>query len=202
MKSTKVLSPANMAKIAILSAVAFILMEFEIVIPFTPPFYKLDASEVVIMIGAFAMGPVAGIWMEAIKNILNAIIFGTHTAYVGELAAFVMGCAYVVPASMIYQKSKSIHSAIKGMTIGGILSTIVGALTNYFVLIPAYIYFMGFTMEGIINMCNGVNPYFTIDSLWGVILLGTIPFNIIKWVIVSVLVRLLYKHVSPIIKKF
>lgn len=202
MKSTKVLSVANMAKIAVLSAVAFILMEFEILVPFTPPFYKLDPSEVVIMIGAFAMGPAAGIWMEAIKNVLNAVIFGTQTAYVGEFAAFVMGCAYVVPAAYIYNKNKSISSAVKGMAIGSVVAIIVAAIMNYFVMIPAYIYFMGFTMEAIIGMVNNINPYASIDSLLGVILVGTVPFNVVKWIVVSILVRMLYKHVSPIIKKF
>lgn len=201
MKSTKVLTTRNIAKIAVLSAVAFILMEFEIVIPFMPLFYKLDASEVVIMIGAFAMGPVAGIWMEALKNILNALIFGTHTAYIGELAAFVMGCAYVVPAAMIYQKNKSISTAIKGMVVGGVISTVVGMLTNYYVLIPAFVKFTNLSIDAIVGMCNGVNPYVTIDSLWGVILLGTLPFNLLKWLVVSILVRLLYKHVSPLLKK-
>lgn len=202
MKGTKVLTIANMAKIAVLSAVAFILMEFELVIPMMPPFYKLDASEVVIMIGAFAMGPVAGIWMEAIKNILNALIFGTQTAYVGELAAFVMGCAYIVPAAYIYNKHKSINSAVKGMIVGGIISTIVGMLTNYYVLIPAFVYFgANLTMDIVIQMCN-INPFVQIDSLWGIIVIGTLPFNVLKWSVVSILVRLLYKHVSPLIKKY
>lgn len=201
MKNTKDLSVVNMAKIAVLSAVAFILMEFEIVVPFTPPFYKLDPSEIVIMIGAFSMGPTAGIWMEAFKNVLNAIIFGTQTAYVGEFAAFVMGCAYVVPAAYIYKKNKSISSAVKGMVVGSVVAIVVAAVMNYYVMIPAYIHFMGFTMDAIIGMVNSINPYASIDSLLGVILVGTIPFNVVKWIIVSILVRLLYKRVSPIIKK-
>lgn len=200
--SSRTLTTRNITKIAILSVVAFILMEFEILIPFTPPFYKFDASELVIMIGAFVMGPVAGIWMEAIKNLLNAIIFGTTTAYVGEFAAFVMGCSYIVPAAYIYKKHKDIKSAIIGMLCGSVIATIVSAITNYYVLIPAYMYFMGLTMESIVSMSNSMNPYVTISNLWGVILLGTIPFNIVKWSIVSILVKVLYKHVSVVLKKF
>ncbi|MBR3693042.1 MAG: ECF transporter S component [Erysipelotrichales bacterium] len=200
--SSRTLTTRNITKIAILSLVSFILMEFEILVPFTPPFYKLDVSEVVIMIGAFAMGPIAGIWMEAIKNLLNAMIFGTTTAYVGEFAAFIMGCSYVVPAAYIYQKHKDIKSAIVGMLCGSVSATIVSAITNYYIMIPAYIYFMGFTMEQIISMSNSMNPYVTIENLWGVVVLGTIPFNIVKWSIVSILVKVLYKHVSVILKKF
>ena len=194
-----VLTVKNMSKIAILSAVAFILMVFDFALPFLPPFYKFDFSEAVVMIGTFAMGPIAGVWIEGIKVILNAFIHGTQTAYIGDFAAFFMGIAYIIPAGMIYQKEHSIKGAIKGMIAGTLITTIVAMITNYYLLLPAYVTFAGFTMESIIAWTNSINPFIT--DIFTLIIIGTLPFNLIKWTIISVVVKLLYKHVSPILKK-
>ena len=145
------------------------------------------------------MGPVAGVWIEGLKVLLNAILHGTQTAYIGELAAFIMGVAYIVPAGVIYQKEHSAKGAIKGMAVGTVITTIVAMLTNYFFLLPAYVKFAGFTMEAIIAWTNSINPYIT--NVFTLIVLGTLPFNLIKWIVISILVKLLYKHVSPILKK-
>lgn len=198
-KRNKVLTTKNMAKIAILSAVSFVLMAFDFALPFMPPFYKFDFSEILVLIGTFAMGPVAGVWIEGLKVLLNAILHGTQTAYIGELAAFIMGVAYIVPAGVIYQKEHSAKGAIKGMAVGTVITTIVAMLTNYFFLLPAYVKFAGFTMEAIIAWTNSINPYIT--NVFTLIVLGTLPFNLIKWIVISILVKLLYKHVSPILKK-
>lgn len=199
MNKQSFLTTRNLAKIAILSAISVILMTFDFALPFLPPFYKFDLSEAVILIGAFAMGPLAGVWIEGLKVVLNAVLTGTQTAYVGEFAAFVMGIAYVIPASMIYKKEHTIKGAVKGMILGTVFASIVALLTNYYLLLPAYVKFAGYTMEAIIAWTHSINPY--INDLFGLILLGTLPFNVIKWVTISVIVKVLYKHVSPILKK-
>jgi len=91
--STKVLT-----RIAILSAVAFILMLFEFPLPFIPFFYKMDFSEAAVLIGGFAMGPGAAVVIEALKNLLYFWIHGSMTGGVGEIANFIVGCALCVPA--------------------------------------------------------------------------------------------------------
>ena len=93
----------TLAQIAMLGAVATVLMLVEFPLPFiAPPFYELDFSEVPILVGAFAMGPLAGVAIEAIKILLNFVINGTITAGVGEFANFILGCAFLLPASLIY----------------------------------------------------------------------------------------------------
>src|SRR5574344_812846 len=121
-KRTNVKSGTNvrtMVQIAMLSAVATVLMLVEFPLPFiAPSFYELDFSEVPVLIGAFAMGPLAGAIIELIKILLNFVLNGTMTAGVGELANFLMGCAFVVPAGIIYKKSKTKKNAVIGMVTG------------------------------------------------------------------------------------
>ena len=139
MKQNKTLNLRNMVLIAMLSAVAFVLMFLEIPLPFiAPAFYELDFSEVPVLIGTFSMGPVAGIVIELLKNLLHILIKGTSTAYVGELANFLVGCALVVPAGLIYQKAKSKKHALAGMSVGTVLMVAAGSLVNAYILLPWY----------------------------------------------------------------
>ena len=114
----KLLTTRNIAKIAILSAIAFILMLIEFPLPFAPSFYKMDFSEVAVLMGGFAMGPWAAVVIEALKIVLHLLFKGTITMGVGELANFLIGCALCMPAAWIYKKHKSRSSAIKGMAVG------------------------------------------------------------------------------------
>ena len=116
-----------------LSSVASILMLIEFPLPFiAPPFYQLDFSEIPVLIGAFSMGPMAGILIEMIKIILNLCINGTMTAGVGELANFVIGCALVLPAAFIYKRKKTKKAAIVGLVTGTVFMTIFGCFINSF----------------------------------------------------------------------
>jgi riboflavin transporter FmnP len=194
----KLMTTKNMAKMGILGAVAGLLMLLEIPLPFAPSFYEVDLSEVAVLLGAFAMGPIAGIIIEAIKILINFVITGTTTAGVGELANFIIGCVsrscrYYVP------ESKNVRNEIIGMLAGIICMTIAGAILNYFVLIPVYAKAFGMPIDTIIAMGTKLNP--KIDSLWDLILLANVPFNIIKGVLSSLLTFLLYKRLSPILHK-
>ncbi|MBR2770150.1 MAG: Gx transporter family protein [Solobacterium sp.] len=187
------------AKIAVLAAVAFVLMLVEFPLPFVPPFYKLDFSETAVLIGAFAMGPLAGVIIEAIKIVLNILFTGTQTAYVGEIANFLIGISFCLPASLIYQKYKTRENAVKGLAIGGLTMIIVGLLMNALVLLPAYSYFYHMPMDALIGMGTKLMPL--IHDRFTFVLFATSPFNLIKAILVSLITMLLYKRISPLLHR-
>lgn len=190
-------SVRTLTKIAVLSAVAFVLMYFDFPLPFIPSFYKLDFSETAVMAGGFAMGPGAACAIEGLKILLKILFKGTDTAYVGELANFLIGCAYVLPASFLYRKKKTKQQALIGLVAGTLCMTAVGVIINYAVLLPAYSFFYQLPMDVLIGMGTALIPAIT-DKLTFV-LLATTPFNIIKGILVSVLTVLLYKRISPLL---
>ncbi len=187
-----------LVKVSVLAAVAAIIMLLEFPLPFAPTFYKLDLSEVAVLIAGFALGPLAGVLVEFIKILLNLLMDGTTTAFVGEAANFAIGVSFILPASLIYKYKRSLSGAIIGMSAGTVTLVIAGAFINYFVMIPAYARFM-IPMETILSISNGVNG--NIESLFDLILFATVPFNLVKGLACSLLTGLLYKRVSPILKK-
>ncbi len=188
----------KMVQIGMLSAVAVILMLFEIPLWFAPSFYKIDLSEVPVLIGAFAMGPLAGAAIELIKVLLNLLINGTTTAGVGEFANFLIGCSFVVPAGLIYSKAKTKKNAIIGMAVGAIFMAVVGCILNAFVLLPAYAAAFGMPISAFVEMGSAVNGFVT--SLPTFVIFAVGPFNLLKACVVSVIVALIYKRISPILK--
>ncbi len=185
------------AKIGILSAVAAVLMLFELPLWFAPPFYKLDFSEIPILIGSFALGPVAGVIMELLKNLLNLLMDGTTTAFVGEFANFVTGCAFVLPAALIYKHKKSLRSALIGLTLGTVSLVLVGAAMNYYILVPTFSELYHLPLEKIVAMGTAVNA--SISDLKTLIIFAVMPFNLLKSVACSAVTLLLYKRVSKIL---
>lgn len=189
----------TLAKIAVLGAVAFVIMLLEFPLPFVPSFYKLDFSETAVLIGGFALGWLPAVCIEALKIVLNLLFTGSTTAYVGELANFLIGCSFVVPAAVIYGKNKSRSTAVKGLLAGGLCMIVVGALMNGLVLLPAYSYFYHMPMEVLIGMGSALIP--AIQDRLTFVLFATVPFNLVKAVLVSVLTMLLYKRVSPLLHR-
>ena len=194
-QTKKRLSVSMMTKIAMLSVLAFILMQFELILPMFPSFLKIDVSDLPAVIGAFAMGPFAGIAISAIKNMLH--LFQTSTGGVGELANFFVASAMIVPASVIYMKNKTKKSALMGLIVGTVIMAIAGGFANYFVLIPFYTAFM--PIDTIIELGTVVNP--SIVSLETLVIFGNVPFNIVKGLVLSILTLVLYKRISPILHK-
>lgn len=181
---------------AMLASLSAVLMIIEIPMPFiAPPFYKLDFSEVPVLIGSFSLGPIAGVVIEAIKILIKFIIKGTQTGGVGELANFVIGCALVVPASFIYKYKKTKLSAVIGMAISIIVMAVAGVLLNAYLLLPAYSAFI--PIEQIVQMGKDIFPIVTDTLTFCVFCVA--PFNLIKGVIVSVITTLIYKPLSRII---
>ena len=189
----------KMAKIAILAAIAVIIMLFEIPLPFAPAFYKIDLSEVVVLLGSFAMGPVAGILIEALEILLNLLLNGTDTAGIGELANFLIGLSFVLPAAAFYFRKKTLKHAVLGMVMGTLIMTLVGTAMNYYLLIPAYSHFYGMPIDALIGMGTAVNSH--IVDLKTLVFFATAPFNLVKGFVSSLLVLLTYKKLSPILHK-
>ena len=166
-------------KISLLSAIAVILMYMDFPILFLPfPWLKIDLSDVPALMGGFAFGPLAGILIELLKNLLILIVKGTGTGFVGETANFIIGISLVAPAALIYNRNKSKKRAIIGMIVGSLTMQVIGIIANVFFLIPAY----GMQMS-------------TSESIYYVTA-GLLPFNGIKAVIVSYVTYILYKKVS------
>ena len=188
----------TMAQIGMLSAIATVLMLFEIPLPFAPSFYEIDFSEVPILIGSFAMGPLAGAAIEFIKILLNFAINGTLTAGVGEIANFLIGCSLVVPAAMIYRKKHTRNGALLGMVTGTVFMTIVGCFMNAYILLPAYAKAFGMPLDALVGMGTAVNKHITDIKTFVILAVG--PFNLPKGTLVSLIVFLVYKKISPILK--
>ncbi|MDW7668871.1 MAG: ECF transporter S component [Bacillota bacterium] len=184
-------------RVAILSAAAFALNYIEFPVPLFPAFLQLDFSDIPALVGAFALGPLAGVVIEFIKNILHLIFKWNIGSPVGELANFIVGVALVGTAGFIYKKRKTKQNAIKAMIVGIIVMAVAGGVMNYFVLLPFYTRFM--PIEAIIEMGAAVNNRIT--SLKDLVIYAIIPFNIFKGVIISVITGLLYKKLSPVIHK-
>jgi riboflavin transporter FmnP len=184
---------------AMLSAIAVILMYFDFPIPFIAPgFYKIDFSEVPVLIGCFTMGPLAGVGIELIKNLLHIVISGTQTAGVGEVANFLIGCAFIVPAGLIYHKKHTRTGALIGMASGTVLMTVIGGLMNAYVLLPVYAKAFGMPLNALVEMGTAINAKIT--SVSTLILFAVTPFNLLKGVLVSLIVFLIYKKISPIFR--
>lgn len=188
----------NLTQIGMLSAVAVVLMLFEIPLPFAPSFYKIDFSEVPVLIGCFAMGPMAGVAIEFVKILLNLFLNGTITAGVGELGNFLIGCSLCIPASVIYRKVHSRRGALVGMAVGTLCMTGIGCVVNAYLLLPAYVKAMGLPMENIVGMGTAVNP--KIQDLQTLVIYAVAPFNLLKGILVSLIVLLIYKKIRPLLK--
>lgn len=189
-------STKYITKIAVLSAIAAVMMFIETPLPLMPPFLKLDLSDIPALVGGFALGPVAGILVELVKNLIHVTM--SQTGGAGELANFIVGVCFVVPAGVVYKYHKSFIGAIAGLAIGGTFMALSSCAVNYYITIPFYVN-AGFPLDGIIEWCASVNS--NINSLRSLILMGILPFNIIKVIIVSIVTVLIYKRLSLLLHK-
>ena len=189
----------TIAQVAMLGAVAGVLMNLEFPIPFlAPSFYQLDFSEVPVMVGTFAMGPVAGILIELVKILVHLVMKGSTTAGVGEVANFLIGCAYVMPAAWIYKTQKTKKNAMIGMAVGTVFLAAAGGLLNAFVLLPAYGKAFGMPIETFIQMGSAVHS--SVNGLLTFALLIIAPFNIFKYALTSLIVFVIYKKIRVVLK--
>ncbi len=187
----------NLVLMGILGGLAAVLMLLQIPVPFAPGFYQLDFSELPVLVGAFAIGPMAGVIIEVIKILVNLLLNSTKTSFIGEAANLLMGLAFILPASMLYQWKKTKKNALIGLGIGVIIASIVACLANLYILIPLYIG-PDFTMDKLVAM--GTDKNTSITNLNTLILYATLPFNLLKFSLVSFATAVLYKHIAPLIK--
>ena len=198
MKQTKLLSVKDLVTIAVLSAVAAVLMYLEFPLWFAPPFYELDFSEIPVLVGAFSMGPVSGIVICLIKNLIHLTI--TTTSGVGELSNFILGVAFVLPAGLIYKFKKNRKGALIGSLAGALFMAVFSVVSNYFLVYPFYTAFM--PEDAIIGAYNAIASAVGghMDNLLECLVVFNMPFTFLKGMISVGITFLIYKHISPIIK--
>ncbi|MCR5675714.1 MAG: ECF transporter S component [Lachnospiraceae bacterium] len=194
----RILSTRKIVVIGVFSALAAALFYLDFPVFFAPEFYKLDFSELPALIAAFAYGPVAGVLIEFIKIMIKLIIKGTSTAFVGELANFVIGVSFILPASVIYHFRKTRRTAVVSCAVGTGMITLVGVLFNAFYLLPAFSALYGMPLEAIIGMGSKVNA--GIKDVTSFVMLAVAPLNLLKGVMVSLITLLIYKKLSPVLK--
>lgn len=196
MKENKLLTTKNVVLMGMFGALAGVLMIFEIPLPFiAPSFYGLDISEVPVLVGSFALGPMAGVIIEAVKILVKLVLKPTSTGFVGELANFTFGCAMVVPAGLIYRFRKTKKGAMTALAAGTCLMTAAAIVGNALVMLPFYSNFM--PLENILAAGAAINP--AVSNVWTFAVICVGPFNILKGVIVSLITVLVYKHISTAI---
>lgn len=194
----KILTTRKMAMIGMFSAIAVVLHIFDFPLPFAPDFYKVDFSELPIMIGTFAFGPVAGVMMEVCKILLKLVVKGTSTAFVGDLANFVVGCSFILPASLIYEFKKTKTGAVVSMIVGTLSMTVFGTMFNAVYLLPTFAVLYGVPLESLIGMGHKINP--AINDVTSFVCFAVAPLNLLKGGVISLITMVIYKPLSVIIK--
>lgn len=180
---------------AMLSAISFVLMYFEFPIPIMPAFIKFDFSDLPALIGTFAYGPVCGVIICLIKNLLH--LMDSNSMLVGELSNFILGAAFVVPAGLIYKFKKTKKSALLGGILGAVFMGIFCVFSNYFIVYPVY-YQVAMPEEAILGMYQAILP--SMKSILQSLLVFNLPFTIVKGLISVAITMLVYKPLSPILK--
>ena len=191
----KVSSAKRITIIGICSAIAVVLHVLDFPLPFlAPEFYKLDFSEVPVLLCGFFLGPSATVACEGIKILLKLLLKSTSTAFVGDFANFVVGCSLVLPATIIYHFHKTRRSAIIGLITGTLVMTVFGSAFNAVYLLPKFAELYGMPLDVIVGL--GTNIHGSINSVSSFVMLCVAPLNLVKGAVVSVLTMLLYKHVA------
>lgn len=196
-------STKSMTKISLLSVIAFVIMLIEIPLGFFPEFLKIDLSDIPALVGSFAMGPIAGVIIELIKNILHAFVKLAETGGVGQLANFVVGSIFVFTAGSIYARRKTFKMAVLGLFVGTITMSLFAAIFNYSVFIPLYAKYYGMPLEKYIDIAVGMAQKANklVVDYKTLIFISIVPFNLFKGIVVSALTLPLYKKISPFLHK-
>ena len=190
----------NLTVAAMLSAVAFILMFIEFPVPMLiPSFVKMDFSDLPALLGAFALGPVYGVAISFMKNLLHIVVKGTSTACVGELCNFMLGAVFSAVAGFIYKHHKSRKTAILGAVAGAAAMAVFSVPSNYFITYPAYVQFYHMPLEAILGMYQAIRP--STNGLLECLMVFNMPFTFVKGMIDVALCFLIYKPLSPLLHK-
>lgn len=184
----------KMTSTAMLSAVATVLMFFSFSVPLMPSFIKMDLSELPALIASFTFGPMAGVSVCLVKNLIN--VFFTTTGGVGEVSNFLLGAMFVAPAGFIYQKMRTKKGAMIASVVGAATMAGLSLVTNYYIVYPVYTNIM--PMEVIIGAYSAINP--NVTNLWQALLWFNVPYTFIKGMLSVVITMLIYKPLAPILR--
>ena len=179
---------------ALLASISYILAFIEFPVPLSPSFARMDLSDIPALIGAFVFGPVTGVIIELIKNVLQ--LLSTSTAGVGELANFLIGASYVWIAGFIYKYKRTKKGAISAYIISSIVMGVVAMIVNYFILLPLFETFM--PLDQLIASFSEFLPF--IQTKLDVVLYNVLPFNVIKGLVVGLVTMVVYKKLIPVLK--
>lgn len=179
---------------AMLSAIGYVLMLFDFSVPFMPSFIKLDVSELPALIASFSLGPVYGVVVCLVKNLLNTL--QSQTLGIGDLSNFLLGTMFVFPAGLIYRRMKSRKGALIGSLVGAVIMAVGSVFTNIFLVYPLYYNLM--SKEAILNAYQAIIP--SMRSVEQSIICFNMPFTFLKAMLSVVITFLIYKRISPIIK--
>ena len=180
----------NLTRMALLAAMASVLFLVEIPVV---AFYKLDLSNIPVLLGAFSMGTVPGLIILAAKSLIG--LLHSSSAGIGELADFIMGAAMIVPASVLYHRHKTRKNALIGMAAGTLSMAVISVLVNTWIMLPFYMGAYHMDMSGILSYANTAG----VDSEWKLLLMITAPFNLLKGAVLSAVTGLIYKPLSPLL---
>lgn len=198
----KILSTRKIAVVGMFSAIAGVLMSLEVPLPgVIPEFYKFEIGDLPGIICGFAYGPIAGVLVEMFKVLIKVLIFRpTSTAFVGELANFVIGCSLVLPATIVYWCKKTKKGAVAACITGGLCMCIVGSLLNGLYLLPTFVrMFFGGDLETLISIGSATNPL--IKNIPTFVIFAALPMNLLKSIAVGILAMFLYKPLRPFMKE-
>lgn len=198
MSVSKKISTRKIAVIAVMSAIATVIYYFDFPVPLMPGFIKLDLSNIISLITGFALGPISGVIVCLLKNVIHILIKGLGTTYgIGDLFDFVTSAAFTLTASLIYRKNKTKKSAVIASFIGTVVFTLVSLPLNYFVTYPIYARAFG-GMEAIMSAYRAIMP--NVKNLFAALCIFNLPFTLIKGLLCTLITILIYKPLSPIIK--
>lgn len=193
-KKSSIQNVRILTMVAVLSAIAFVLAFIEFPVPLSPSFARMDLSDLPALIGAFAYGPIAGVMIELVKNVLQLLT--SSTGGVGELANFIMGSSFVAAAGLIYKFHKTKKTAILACLAASVIMGITAAIVNYFILLPLFETFM--PLDQLIASFGKFIPF--IRTKLDIVLFNAFPFNLLKGIGISIVTILLYKRLTPILK--
>lgn len=180
---------------ALFSAISVVLMYLEISIPIVPSFIKFDFSDLPALICSFAFGPLYGVLVCLLKNLLH--LFASQTAGVGELANFAMGAIFAFTAGTVYKFNKTRKGAVVSSASAAFAMGILSLPLNYFLIYPLY-YKLGMAKEAILGMYKAILP--SVDGIFSALCVFNLPFTVVKGLIVALIAFLIYKPLSPILK--
>jgi riboflavin transporter FmnP len=193
-KYGRVLSVKALTTSALLGVLAYLCMLVRFPLPFMPPFMDFDIAGVAEAIGCFLNGPAAGVFIVAVKLLIKLATNGSASAFTGELINFMLSCSFIIPAWFVYSRGKNLRRAALGLAAGTLAATVVACVANVYLIIPLYAKLYGFDMNAVIAMTRAVNKY--VDSVPKLVLLGIMPFNLIKWGVSSAVVCALHDRVA------